>query len=348
MLRSVRRGEDSCRRLWNSSPPAACCALLPEALELLSEMQAKRVEPNVISYTSSINACVKGAQPEQGLEPLREMQAKRVEPDVISYSATIRACEKGAQPEQTLELLREMQSKSVKLNVVGYNAVIRACGKGAQPKQSLDLLREMQAKRVEPDVMSYNATISACGKGVQPAKALKLLCEMQAKHVEPNVISYSCAINARVKGAQPEQGLELLRGMQAKRVEPDVIIYKNLDESLRERRAARGGAEVAVRDAEQASSGGCHELQRDDQRLWEERATPAQALGAKRVAQALRMEHAPHAATLRRAQHRCVTSTQHRCVTSTASPLTMTPPNVCEASGYSCAAVPLAWCRSSI
>ena len=68
------------------------------------------------------------------MEPLREMQAKRVEPDVISYSATIRACEKGAQPEQTLELLREMQSKSVKLNVVGYNAVIRACGKGAQPK----------------------------------------------------------------------------------------------------------------------------------------------------------------------------------------------------------------------
>jgi len=47
------------------------------------------------------------------LELLSEMKARGLQPDVISYNAAISACEKGLQWEKTLELLSEMNSRGL-------------------------------------------------------------------------------------------------------------------------------------------------------------------------------------------------------------------------------------------
>jgi pentatricopeptide repeat protein len=93
---------------------------------LLEEMQAKGVEPDVITYNAAISACEKGGQWEKALQLLEEMQAKGVEPDVITYSATISACEKGGQWEKALQLLEEMRAKGLKPDVITSAAVIDA------------------------------------------------------------------------------------------------------------------------------------------------------------------------------------------------------------------------------
>ncbi len=72
-----------------------------------------------------------GAYSEQALQLPRKMQQQSVEPDVISCSSTISTCVKGAQPEQALQL-REIQRRSVEPNVISYNAAISACEGAAQ------------------------------------------------------------------------------------------------------------------------------------------------------------------------------------------------------------------------
>jgi pentatricopeptide repeat domain-containing protein 1 len=71
-----------------------------KALQLLEEMQAKGVEPNVFTYNATTSACEKGGQWEKALQLLEEMQAKGLEPNAITCSATTSACEKGGQWEK--------------------------------------------------------------------------------------------------------------------------------------------------------------------------------------------------------------------------------------------------------
>ena len=123
-------------------------------------MQRQSAEPDVISYSSAISACVKGAQPEQALQ-LREIQRRSVEPNVISYNAAISACQMGVYSEQARQLLRKMQRQSVEPDVISCSSTISACARGAQPKRALQL-REIQRRSAEPKVISYNAAISAC------------------------------------------------------------------------------------------------------------------------------------------------------------------------------------------
>ncbi|CAK0798080.1 unnamed protein product, partial [Prorocentrum cordatum] len=62
-------------------------------------------------YTQQISALGKRKQWRQALDLLAEMRAGGVRPNVITYSALISACERSGQPERSLELLQEMKER---------------------------------------------------------------------------------------------------------------------------------------------------------------------------------------------------------------------------------------------
>ena len=90
-----------------------------DALCLLSEMQGKRLDPNVITFNAAISACEKGAEWQQAASLLDVMRLEGLEPDVISYSAAMSACEKNTEWQQALSLLAEMRSQARKPHI--YN-----------------------------------------------------------------------------------------------------------------------------------------------------------------------------------------------------------------------------------
>ena len=98
------------------------------------------------------------------------MVQKGLAPDVVSWSTTISACEKGAEWVLPFELLKEMRQWDLKPDVVSYSAAISACEKGAERLFPIELLSVMLQLHLKPNVISYNAAISACEKG-QPALA---------------------------------------------------------------------------------------------------------------------------------------------------------------------------------
>ncbi len=53
----------------------------------METMQARGVQPNVISYNAAISVCEKGRQWQLALQIMETMQAGGVQPNVISCSA---------------------------------------------------------------------------------------------------------------------------------------------------------------------------------------------------------------------------------------------------------------------
>eukprot|EP00747_Dinoflagellata_sp_TGD_P122231 gnl/TRDRNA2_/TRDRNA2_173576_c1_seq18.p2 gnl/TRDRNA2_/TRDRNA2_173576_c1~~gnl/TRDRNA2_/TRDRNA2_173576_c1_seq18.p2 ORF type:complete len:121 (-),score=35.12 gnl/TRDRNA2_/TRDRNA2_173576_c1_seq18:568-930(-) len=104
-------------------------------------MEHAGLKPNVVTYSAAISACEKGQQPEKALELLHQMQERKLVPDVVAYSAAISSCERGTKPEKALELVREMQHRQLVPEVITYSAAIGAC---QEWRHALDLMTEMK------------------------------------------------------------------------------------------------------------------------------------------------------------------------------------------------------------
>ena len=77
----------------------------PDWASHMPDLERQQHLLNVISYSSAMSACEKGALPEQAVPMLR---------------AAISTCEKGAEPEQALQLQRETLRQSVKPDVISF------------------------------------------------------------------------------------------------------------------------------------------------------------------------------------------------------------------------------------
>lgn len=88
---------------------------------------------------AAINALGKCARWDKALDLLVEMQAKGIPPDVVSYNTAMKACSDCRQWEKAVDLLAKMQAKGISPNVVSYNSAVKAYGNGAQWQKTLHL-----------------------------------------------------------------------------------------------------------------------------------------------------------------------------------------------------------------
>eukprot|EP00965_Chrysotila_dentata_P160466 5298186-Pleurochrysis_carterae.AAC.1 len=65
--------------------------------------------PTVISYNLALDACAKASAGEAAMEMLAEMRARNLKPDVVSYSCVIAAFSKLADVPRVLGLLGAME-----------------------------------------------------------------------------------------------------------------------------------------------------------------------------------------------------------------------------------------------
>jgi len=164
---------------------------LPQALEVLTEMRQRSIEPNVACFTALISACDKGKHPEKALELFDTMQKEGVEPSVVTYNALISACSSGKMQEKALEKFAEMQERGLTPNVVTYTSLIRACGQSNHPERAWEVFDAMKKAGQTPNVITFSSLIQAAECCQDPEKGLRIFAEMEWASIAPSLFAYN-------------------------------------------------------------------------------------------------------------------------------------------------------------
>lgn len=152
-----------------------------------------------MSYGTCINACA-GSSWRHSLQLLMQLQARKLWPNAVICAAAVKACGTGSCWQGAMHLVRDMEGRKVRSNMAPWvgppslpgaqvvrNALIHACV--TQWVWALWLLGP------ERDVVSYGAALHAMVRGAAWRLGLALYAEMGARMVRRS----SAALLGRLK-----------------------------------------------------------------------------------------------------------------------------------------------------
>jgi len=188
------------------------------------------VEPNVVTYSSLMNAYAMRGQTDGAEAVLARMQVQGVQPNLITFNSLATAYARDGNIAGAADVLRRMQTDAhVTPNAVSYNAVLSAHAQSGSWKGAEEVIQHMTASNVQPNASSFNTLIDAYAAKGNVEGAENVLRRMnKLTEVEPNVISFSSVINAYSMRGDWRGAENLLRRMQYQGVQPNLVTYNSL------------------------------------------------------------------------------------------------------------------------
>ncbi|CAE7946839.1 MRL1, partial [Symbiodinium sp. KB8] len=209
---------------------------------------------NLIVFNAAISACAKAAEWQRSLDLLVELNARRLQKDVITCNAAVAACVRGRQWQLALRLLQAVWQEGLRANAVSYTLAVGACSGGSHWEQALVQLAVGQAAADDvvmrmagidansrgeewqkafclldtlgASMLSYGATISSCEGGGRWEPAMDLLTQLRGAAVQLNTVICNTAISTCEKAQEWQRAVLLLEHIQcSRRMQPDLITY---------------------------------------------------------------------------------------------------------------------------
>ena len=188
------------------------------ALRLLTEVQARQLELNLILASSAISSCEASCEWRQSLSLLHQLGCNKIDANVISFNASISSCEKSAQWQKALVLASSIQQMGT---VVTHSALTSSFEKASKWRMALQFLNSCPSKSLEVSLVTYNAATSACEKSGQGRRksaawqeALLLMKDVEWKGWQKDAVLYGAVISACQKAGKLREAIALLKEAQ--------------------------------------------------------------------------------------------------------------------------------------
>eukprot|EP00971_Amphidinium_carterae_P202481 4017673-Amphidinium_carterae.1 len=197
-------------------------------------MEQNKVDPNVVTYTSLINAHSKAKQPTAALEVLHKMQKAGVTPTVVTYGALIGILAQRGLVEEAMNVLKEMASLKVPPNGICMSAAINAHAEAARTRPGMwqgavALLEDMQSRALEPNQRTLGSVMKAACNASSSEVAIDMLHNMEQRHgIAPGVADFNMVMRSCVEGRQIQTVFTTFEKMQSHGVQADEISYCTL------------------------------------------------------------------------------------------------------------------------
>mmetsp|Transcript_4943 Transcript_4943/g.6972 ORF Transcript_4943/g.6972 Transcript_4943/m.6972 type:complete len:1087 (-) Transcript_4943:79-3339(-) len=195
------------------------CAM---AVELFERMNGKLAR-DVVSYNTVIGALAKEGRFDDAFEIFESMKQQNVQPDKITYTSLIKACVHDGDIE---ELLLDMKERKVKADVVTYNTMVKVLCDRNRWYDAKNLITDMEASGIMPNSMTYGLLMDALLKANKPAACLTLFesasSDSRTAALTENVYLYTTAIAATSALSNHEKALDLISRMKAAGVKPNL------------------------------------------------------------------------------------------------------------------------------
>eukprot|EP00979_Chaetoceros_neogracilis_P010764 scaffold2589_cov273-Chaetoceros_neogracile.AAC.7 len=236
----------------------------PEDLGLSLIQVVPKMEPNIVTYNTLINASHRAGDLDAGLEALNQMkQNTNIVPDIFTYTSLISSVARRttrsngkSDPDLAFELFDEMVNKyQIKANGMAYCALIDVCGRCGRSDLALKGLRMMLREkaqrqydekqkrknknykskgplfRLANEVGAWTAAIDACGKAGRLETAIRLFQTMPKFGVYPNIYTCGALTDCLLKSKTENylnECLNVLRYMKEEGIEPSEVMYTSL------------------------------------------------------------------------------------------------------------------------
>ena len=195
------------------------------AFALLFEVEARRMRPDVATYTSAIGSCrLAGAWP-QALLMYARARSRKVQVARVC-SAVLMVCEKSGRWQQAVALLSEVAMYVPPIvDILCFNIALGSCDKASVHQGALQLLDRFGEWLVQPDACSYNTAVSSLGKAAIWQQALHRLDHMMDKQLLPDAISRASLISTS-EAARWQSALSLVQ-VGSLDMQSDVILFNS-------------------------------------------------------------------------------------------------------------------------
>ena len=164
-----------------------------QAMCLLSDIATRKLRPTVISFCSSMSACVNAGtcQWEKAIVLKMLLSCGGLQSNVIAFNSVAHAVQWPCASRMLAEL-----SSNRGCDVITINAASNACARAANWQQSLYFLRHIVAMQVQRDATTVSTCQSACHTAQLWWQALSCFNEFEVYSLRRTEVSYSMAIRA--------------------------------------------------------------------------------------------------------------------------------------------------------
>lgn len=130
-------------------------------LQQYDKMIKDGFKPDVVCYTSAMQAYLKTGKHQQALNILDEIKSRNLAPSPVSFSVGISACEKLRNSDKALSIFDTMKDAGQAPDTIVYNALLRTLNKTDCHDDAAQLFEEMKITGVPPDLMTYCAALGS-------------------------------------------------------------------------------------------------------------------------------------------------------------------------------------------
>lgn len=181
-----------------------------EALELFEQMQREGVTPDVVSFTSALNACESRSALLEGKMIHTCITHYHIESDADAVIALVYMYGKCG----SLNDARATFSRVLKPNLTLWNALIASYAQHGDGKEVFCLLFSMQQQGMIPNSITFVSTLCACSRAGLVDEAYGCLkYAFQETGLAPNVEHYDCMVDLLGRVGQFDEAEDLLNLM---------------------------------------------------------------------------------------------------------------------------------------
>jgi pentatricopeptide repeat protein len=215
-------------------------------MERLDEDASSVVRPNVISYSTVMDAFCRHQNPNVArkllarlVERYEQTQDERLRPNSVVYNCLLAAYAKSGKGTQAADLSLQLLNKMGDLaDVISYNTVLHAMAKSGAPDAGERAQALIDAMHVAPNARTYSTVMDCWARSSHDDRATivhDLLRQMERCYnttgddtMRPNVVSYSVAIHSYANSKDPhkaERAYQILKHMW---VAPTLVTFNSV------------------------------------------------------------------------------------------------------------------------
>lgn len=153
-----------------------------QALTLMGEFGVK---PDVITFSTMMNAWSSAGLMSKCQEMFDEMAKAGIKPDLHAFSILAKGYVRAGEPDKAEELLNLMAKSRVHPNVVIFTTIISGWCSAGRMDNAVRLYEEMCELDISPNLKTFETLIWGFGEAREPWKAEELLEVMEDKGVYP-------------------------------------------------------------------------------------------------------------------------------------------------------------------